>query len=241
MGSQLRTLIQPIVDGVTGRVIAHEVLLRSAASCDDSPLALYAAADRKEQHALLETQARRLALERLPDLPPPQRLFVNVDISDLAVPLWPDGTDLDASRIVLELSARTSIDRTPTLAKSINRWRDQGCDIALDNYGAGPMGLSEVLAIRPQIVKISRTLVQHLHADPVRQAMVQAVVDLCSRLKITVIALGVETPDEFWAVRDAGIRYLQGFLLAYPGPDALTRVRLPLRRQAPLSHGGQTP
>lgn len=231
VGQQLRSVLQPIVDGITGRVIAHEALLRGPSDAG-TPAALFSAADRLGQRSTLESNARMAALERLPDLPPEQRLFVNIDTTDPEIPIAPTSLDVDPGRVVLELSEETAVAGNVSLSRQLRRWREAGFHIALDNYGAGHMGLGAVLAARPQIIKLNRSIIQNLFADPARQAIVEAAVTLSRRLDITVIALGVETGDEFWAVRDAGIRFVQGFLLAYPGPDPLMRVNLPLRRQS---------
>ena len=80
MGEQLWSALQPIVDTDTGRVVAHEALLRGPQGTPwESPGALFAAAARLGHQVILEANARRLAIQRLSDLPSDQRLFVNID------------------------------------------------------------------------------------------------------------------------------------------------------------------
>lgn len=231
MEQHLSAVLQPIVDGVTGQVVAHEALLRSGSTL---PEQLFLEADRRRQRPLLESQARIVALERLKDLPPNHRLFVNIDAVDLSVPFPAAGSEIEAGRVVLELSEAHPILTNHALLTQIRRWKDRGFLLGLDHFGTGYMSAGVLLATKPQIIKLGRPLIENISADAARQKVVQALVDLAPRLGITIIALGVETADEFWAVRDLGIRYIQGYLLAYPGPDPLQHVSLPLRRQAPV-------
>ena len=226
MTQRFRSALQPIIDGVTGRVIAHEALMREASI--QSPLSLIANAECSGEGSPLESQVRQAALGRLPDLPTDQKLFVNIDTRDITVPI----TSTQPHRIVLELTERHPIVNNRPLLQQILKWRQSGYAIALDNYGCGHMGLSALVTVKPDAIKIGRPLIQNLNTDPVRLAAVDGVVTLAHRLNITVIALGVETQDEFWAARDMGIRWMQGFLLAYPGPEPITAVSIPLRRKA---------
>ncbi len=81
------------------------------------------------------------------------------------------------------------------------------------------MGLGALLKLRPDVLKLDRVIVQSVDRDPVHRAAVKNMVDLGRDLDITVIAEGVETWAEFWAVRACGVRYMQGFLLGKPQRD----------------------
>lgn len=178
----------------------------------------------------MEYQARRLAVERLSDLPPGADLFINIDpIIPPASPPIPAPPD----RVVLEISESRSILDSADLMERILAWRRAGHRIAIDDYGAGYWGLGAALALRPDIVKIDRSVLVGAVTERVRQAAVQAVLYVCETLGAMVIAEGVETADEYELLKSLGVRYMQGWLWGHaqsapnlgpmPLPDAPDR------------------
>lgn len=217
MGEPLWSALQPIVDTDTGRVVAHEALLRGPQNTPwASPGALFAAAARLGQQVILEANARRLAIQRLPDLPSDQRLFINIDAMVPDMPAAPRHPATLVHRIVLEISERQPIIDNPALWDQVSAWREAGHAIALDDYGAGYMGLGALLKLRPNLLKLDRVITQGVDESPVHRVAVKNMVDLGRDLDILVIAEGVETLEEFWALRACGIRYMQGYLLGKP-------------------------
>ncbi len=217
MGEPLWSALQPIVDTDTGRVVAHEALLRGPQDTPwASPGALFAAAARLGHQAILEANARRLAIQRLPDLPSAQRLFVNIGTMVPDMPPTPKDAPILVHRIVLEISERQPIIDNSALWDQVSAWREAGYAIALDDYGAGYMGLGALLKLRPNLLKLDRVITQGVDQDPVHRVAVKNMVDLGRDLDILVIAEGVETLGEFWALRACGVRYMQGYLLGKP-------------------------
>ena len=233
MGRQLWSALQPIVDTDTGRVVGHEALLRGPqGTAWELPGALFAAAARLGHQVMLEANARNLAIQRLHDLPPQQRLFVNIDTMVYDMPAAPARPALLPHRIVLEISERQPIIDNPALWNQVRTWRESGYAIALDDYGAGFMGLGALLKLRPDLLKLDRVIIQNVDQDPVHRAAVKNMVELGHDLEIAVIAEGVETLDEFWALRASGVRYMQGFLLGKPQHAPITGP-LPLPPHVP--------
>ena len=223
----LWSALQPIVDTDTGRVVGHEALLRGPRGTPwETPAALFAAAERLGHQVILEVNARQLALRRLIDVPPQQCLFVNIDAMVDDMPAAPGRPEILPHRVVLEISERQPIVDNPALWAQVRTWRDAGFAIALDDYGTGFMGLGALLKLRPDLLKLDRVIVQHVEQDRVHRAVVKNIVELGRELEITIIAEGVETLDEFWALRACGVRYMQGFLLGKPLPQPVTSAIL---------------
>ncbi|MHB1952535.1 MAG: EAL domain-containing protein [Sulfobacillus sp.] len=229
MGQDLWTALQPIIDGETGYVVAHEALLRGAVGTPwESPTALFSEATRLGQRHILEANARRLALDRLADLPERQYLFMNVDAHSPDIPVTTALENLPTHRIVLELSEREPVLNNPILLAQVAQWRDAGHPIALDDYGAGYMGPGAILTLKPDILKLDRELIAGIDQDPWKTHIVAAIMHLSQTLHMAVIAEGVETPEEFLALRAIGLRYIQGFLLGRPQVEPLRhRVAIP--------------
>lgn len=100
---RLWSALQPIVALDSGYVVAHEALLRGPAGTDwESPAALFAAADRMGSRLVLEANARRMALRRLPDLPENQKLFINIDALSPEIPAMPGYSAIDPKRVTLK-------------------------------------------------------------------------------------------------------------------------------------------
>ncbi len=91
--------------------------------------------------------------------------------------------------------------------------------LAIDDFGAGYSGLSLLTRFQPDKIKVDAELVRDIHISGTKQAIVASVVRCCEDLGITVVAEGVETPEEWCWLQSVGIRLFQGFL--FPDP-ALT-------------------
>lgn len=228
----LHTVIQPIVHSINGSVWGHEALLRGPeGSIWESPAMLFSEADRQNQRAGLEYQARKLAVERLPDLPVDQLLFVNID--PLILPADPP-IDAPSDRVVLEISESRSLLDNPQSLAQLQLWRKQGHLLAIDDYGSGFMSLSALLTLRPDILKIDRFIVAGVDHDPIRRAAIEAILHIARKSGMITIAEGVETPQEFWTLRYCGVRYMQGYLLGRPQVQPIIgNVSLPVVRGGP--------
>lgn len=223
--------LQPIVNLDTGDVRAHEALLRGPrGTLWEAPHALFASADRLGQRQALEAYARKLAVARLQDLPPTQKLFLNVDIWDPDMPIVTPPGHIPAERIVIEISERQPVVDNPPLLAQVQRWRAMGHLIALDDYGAGYMGIGALLTLEPDILKLDRVMIAAVHQDRRRQAIVRAMAQLGDALGVAVIAEGVETTEELACVREAGVRWGQGFALGRPQREPRVHVRIPPAR-----------
>jgi EAL domain-containing protein (putative c-di-GMP-specific phosphodiesterase class I) len=98
------------------------------------------------------------------------------------------------------------------------RLRELGYRIAIDDLGAGYAGLSSIVQLQPEIIKLDMALVRGVDADATRQKLVHAMVSLCDEMNIQVIAEGVETPAERDTLSLLGADMMQGYLFAKPGP-----------------------
>jgi EAL domain-containing protein (putative c-di-GMP-specific phosphodiesterase class I) len=94
--------------------------------------------------------------------------------------------------------------------------RERGVRLAVDDTGAGYASLNHVLQLRPDIIKLDRSLVSHVPIDPARRALVTALVLLALELGSSVTAEGVETPLELTTLATLGVDHAQGYLLSAP-------------------------
>jgi EAL domain-containing protein (putative c-di-GMP-specific phosphodiesterase class I) len=219
---------QPIV-ATTGRfLLGFEALLRSDHGGFPSPEHLIGAAVRLERTMELGRAVRARVARDVARLPRDAVVFVNllpVDLLDGELFARAAALSQFASRVVLELTERDSFDVVPDLGHRVTALRALGFRIALDDLGAGSSGLTSLTELKPDIVKLDRSLIRNVHLSAHRQAVVRSVVALCRSLNIGVIGEGVEGTAEEEALRGLEVEHLQGFLIAAPAREARRPVQ----------------
>lgn len=153
------------------------------------------------------------------------RLFINICPESLLSPQHSVGlTDelvelsgIRKDQVVLEITEETAIQNFDLFTRTIAHYRDQGYRIAIDDFGAGYAGLKMLASIQPDYLKIDRFFIQNIHREPVKYVIVENLVRICERLKIKVIAEGIETGAEFHSILNLGIDLRQGFYFGRPG------------------------
>ena len=221
----LRTLFQPIVDRTTRTVIGHEALTRGLHTGMESPLTLIEHASRVGLALALDCACIETALGAFHAMRIEGRLFLNVlpqtllECGSLAEWL---GTQLETHRVdphdvVLEITEHGLTEDENRLAAAVRPLRALGCDIAIDDLGAGSSGLKSWAEIRPDYVKVDRYFVSGIERDPVRGEILRALVDMGRVTGCRIVAEGIENREQCALVLDLGVDHLQGYFLGRPG------------------------
>ncbi|MEX2658146.1 MAG: EAL domain-containing protein [Acidimicrobiales bacterium] len=223
----LTMAFQPIGDLATGDVVGAEALSRFTGEPHRPPNEWFAEAETAGRGAELELAAIAAALDQLPALPPGAFLAVNASpatatASDLTALL----ADQPAERLVLELTEHRAVDDYVPLLAALDHLRDRGVRVAVDDTGAGYAGLSHLLRLRPDIVKLDIVLTRDIHTDPVRRALATALIAFAAEIGATIVAEGIESADELATLRHIGIAWGQGYHLARPGRLPFCTARL---------------
>jgi EAL domain-containing protein (putative c-di-GMP-specific phosphodiesterase class I) len=103
-------------------------------------------------------------------------------------------------------------------------YKRHGMITAIDDFGAGHSGLNMLADFQPDVLKIDMALTRAINTDPVRYEIARAVIGLCRRLHISVVAEGVETIQEAVTLRELGVRLFQGYLFAKPAVEQLPGI-----------------
>jgi EAL domain-containing protein (putative c-di-GMP-specific phosphodiesterase class I) len=211
---------QPIVSLRLGGVWGYEALLRTEDPVLNAPVDILNAAERLGRLPELGRTARRMVAEAAKSADcESARIFVNIHASDLNdSELYSPEAPLTkmASRVVLEITERASLEGVDDLFGRISKLRLLGFEIAIDDLGAGYAGLTSFAQLHPQVAKLDMSLVRGMNADARRQSIVRSMKGLCDELDIAVIAEGVETGAERDTLAELGCDLLQGFFFARP-------------------------
>ncbi len=100
----------------------------------------------------------------------------------------------------------------------MNRCRGLGFQISLDDFGTGFSSLQYLSQMPINYLKIDRSFVMSLSSDPKAEAVVSSIIYLAKKLKLKVIAEGIETEKEAFLMKELGSDYGQGYLFARPLP-----------------------
>jgi EAL domain-containing protein (putative c-di-GMP-specific phosphodiesterase class I) len=217
---------QPIVHWEQRSVYAYEALVRSDEPSLRSPLELLDAAERLGRLQDLGRRIRERVARSAPAAPQDALLFVNLHAADLNDPeLFASASPLAAiaSRVVLEVTERTSLHGVHGLEGKMAKLRALGFRIAIDDLGAGYAGLSSFTQLDPEFVKLDMSLIRGLDASTKKRSVVRAMTQLCvNELSIRVVSEGVETLQERDVLTLDGCDLMQGYLFAKPEPEFLS-------------------
>jgi EAL domain-containing protein (putative c-di-GMP-specific phosphodiesterase class I) len=208
--------VQPILDLSRSMVTSYEALARFPPPAGDSPQAWFAAAHSGGLGPALEARAVAVALELGQERPPGTVLSVNVSPSVLTTPEFRSVLPHDLGWLQFEVTENELIPDHAALTEMLNRLRRRGARIAVDDVGEGYAGLQRVMQLRPDVLKLDRSLVTNVHREAAKAALVEAVVRYAARTGAVVCAEGVETAEELAALAHLDVVQAQGFLVGRP-------------------------
>ncbi len=217
--AELYVVYQPIVRAFDTGVHAYEALVRSRGPLGN-PARLIAAAEALGRMDDLG-RAIRTRIARDLDEAPERRedIFVNLHPTEFDLRLVASDEPLlsHASRVVFEVTERAQLQSEQETRRTLDAIRASGFRIALDDLGEGYAGLNWISKLGPDVIKLDMTLVRDVPVSTIKRDIIAAVVGLCRRSRILVVAEGVETKDEAATLRALGCELLQGYLFARPG------------------------
>jgi diguanylate cyclase (GGDEF)-like protein/PAS domain S-box-containing protein len=142
-------------------------------------------------------------------------------------------TGLDPKRLLLELTESTLASAGAGSEAELDRVRRPGVRIALDDFGSGYSSLEYLGRLPIDILKIDRSLVEHVHDEPQRQEVLRAISHIADKLGAATIVEGIEREEQREALLALGFRHAQGFLFARPLP--LAQALADVNRAAPVT------
>lgn len=212
---------QPIVYPDRAR-FGYEALLRSLDKSLPHPGAILDAAERLQRTARLGIAIRAQIAQVFAAAPPDRGVvFVNLHVDDLfdkalTSPFSP--LTKIASRVVLEITERSSLDGLRDLRYRVAELRERGFRVAIDDLGGGHARMGALGPLDTDFVKLDMSLVRDVDSHPMKQRLVRSITQLCRDHRVMVIGEGVETGAEADCLTELGCDLLQGYFIARPGP-----------------------
>lgn len=216
VGRDVMVVCQPIERLEDGELLGMEALARFP-TLGEEPAGMFAQAWAVGVGLELELLAVEAALGELERLPAEAYLSVNVAPTTLASDRFAELVAASRpERLVVEVTEHAAVEDYEALAAAVGRLSELGVRLAIDDVGTGFSGLSHIVRLSPDIIKVDGSLVRGVGESNAKQAMLAALVTFAARMGTEVIAEGVESEHELTALRVLGVGCGQGFHLARP-------------------------
>lgn len=226
--AQVKTLFQPIYDLEENEIFGYEALSRGPEGTEiEAPLMLFSIADALDELAKLESICHWKALLEYKKIENSTKKFLFLNTSSKLLQeksfsfieeLMSTIEELGYSRenIVIELTERYAITDFKSLKEKIERLKEEGFKISIDDVGVGYSSLHTLAELKPDFLKYDMILVRNIHEDLIKQKLLELVLNFGKSVNTPVIAEGVEKKEELNTLIKLGIKYAQGFLLSKP-------------------------
>ncbi len=225
LNCRIISAFQPIYSIAHRRIVGLEGLARGVDTQDRiiPPYQLFSSTQ-SEEIINLDQICQLVHIENFYALDPPNAwLFLNVDPQTLAkkdsyisfLSCLLREKNYPANRFVIEV-LESNIDDEAELESHIQEFKKLGFLIAIDDFGAGQSNFERIWRIKPDIVKLDRSMVKKAGTDPSVKSLIKGITSMLHNCKCIVLAEGVETEAEAIAVMDGGVDLVQGFYFAHP-------------------------
>lgn len=230
--NQFRLLYQPIVDLNSLQVHKAEALIRWHISEQElvSPAVFIPIAEETGQIVEIGEWVFKQAVQAIKSCR--QKIYPDFQISINKSPVqfrvnhephspWFEhlaSLDLPGSSLVVEITEGLLLDKTENLALQFQSFKEAGIQVALDDFGTGYSSLSYLKQYDIDYIKIDQTFIKNLASDSEDLILCEAIIAMAHKLKMQVIAEGVETRQQLELLKSAGCDFAQGYYFSKPIP-----------------------
>lgn len=227
----LDTFFQPIVKLLSGETVGYEALNRPAASkLFPNTEYFYEFVGQSNQVFSFECFCRNLSFKRFMDRNKwdvdqhPALIFINIHPNVLLDANYHSGETLQLlselgiqpNQVVFELTERSAVSDFTLFEKVLSNYRRQGYRIAIDDVGSGYNSLKTLVYLKPEFIKLDKSLIQHIDKNKEQQQLVKLIIEYAKQSCTEIIAEGIERLEDLAYIREQGIDYGQGYALGRP-------------------------
>jgi EAL domain-containing protein (putative c-di-GMP-specific phosphodiesterase class I) len=123
---------------------------------------------------------------------------------------------ISANRLEIEITETSLLQNDPVTLDQLRRLKTIGVSIALDDFGTGYSSLSYLVSFPLDRIKIDRLFISRLGISRESDLIVRSISQLARNFNCTVVAEGIETPEQLQRLRALRVGYGQGYLLGRP-------------------------
>ncbi len=248
-GLSLHSTFQPVLSVAHGRVIGHEALLRAH---DESgtvfgPTEVLSYLQERLDATRVNSLCSRLHLGSFAMQQRDGWLFLNItpraighratvqaDFRDLLC-----GAGVQPHQLVMEI-VETKVHDEKVLAEAVGAFRDLGCLVAIDDFGAGESNFERIWRLQPDLVKIDRAMIVQAARSSVAQRILPGLVSLLHEAGCLVVVEGIETERQALIALSSDADFVQGFHFAVPSqaPPSAQQTREHLSHLTAELHRG---
>jgi len=228
-GYRLASHFQPIYSLTHHRAVGHEALLRATSLATGAPVApmdLFAGAQGDDARVSLDRAALLQHLAAYAGRDANEWLFLNMHPRSLACPSGLSIREIgDAfarhglrpEQVVIEVLESTLPDDAD-FDHRIDELRELGCLVSLDDFGAGHSNFDRVFRLRPEIVKLDRSVVVRAEVDAHARRIASQMVSLLHECGCLVLMEGIETDEGAYTALRCDVDFVQGYHFGRPAP-----------------------
>lgn len=230
-----RLTYQPLVALDSGRIVGFEALVRwehpergTIAPNHFIPLAEQGDLIRTIDDWVLGESCRQLGRwQNLIESEEPLVMSVNVSPRELRYPDFADrvrsaieGAKIDGSHLQIEITENAFIESQEKVRSQLEKVSAMGVRVCLDDFGTGYSSLGYLQRFPVRFLKIDRAFIARMSHSNGTGEIIRTILSLGENLGIEVLAEGVETRDQLFALRRLSCQYGQGFLFSRPIPGS---------------------
>ena len=225
-GMRLYSAFQPIISVVHAKIVGHEALMR-ALSKDQSqlqPVDLFPQLQANLGPHEIHEICSKLHLQSFSHWDHQGWLFLNVNPDSISsrryvresFGRWLTASGLSPSRVVVEIIETRACDGR-MLSESVEGFRDLGCLVAIDDFGAGESNFERVWRLRPDIIKLDRAMITEAATNPLVHRILPGLVSLVHEAGCLVVMEGIETEHQAMIAVESDVDFVQGYYFSRPG------------------------
>ncbi len=220
----IRTLFQPIIDVRNKRIVGYEALTRVLSDAPTEEAAfLFSAAREAGVVKELDEICVETALKSAQTVGGDKKLFLNLNHETLLDKkimgrLFADRGVLDYKNIVIELTEQSILRSFDKVRDALMELKQKGVSVAIDDLGGGAVSLRDVAVLKPDFIKFDRSLIRQIDISTTKQQIVLSMILFAKGINAMTTAEGIETREEYEAVKMCGVNLAQGYYFAKPGP-----------------------
>lgn len=122
--------------------------------------------------------------------------------------------------INLEITESASMAAKKTLLENMRRLMEYGVCFSLDDFGTGQSNLNYIVDMPVDIVKFDREMSQAFFQDEKAKYVMNAAMQMIHGMKLKIVSEGIETEEQYLAMEELSIDYIQGYYISKPLPEA---------------------